>query len=362
MGDCCTAPFGRQRIVPICYRVTLFSNLNLLGARAARAAADALSRQQKGGPPLSGLARQLPAGPAISAVLDQILARAAPPAPAPEPEASPSPGQLIRATYAGGAGSRPYLLFVPERRAAAPALIVMLHGCTQTAEDFAVGTRMNTLAAAAGALVLYPIQVQAANAQRCWNWFQPDGQVRAGGEAALLAGMTREVAARHGADPARMFAAGLSAGGAQAAILGATYPDLFAAVGVHSGLACGAATDMAGAFMAMRQGRRGPGQHRMRTIIFHGDRDTTVNVRNADEVAGQVLDPSFTPIETVRGQVPGGLAWTRTRQRDTTGRPALERWIVHGGGHAWFGGSAAGSFTEPRGPDASQAMLAFFGV
>jgi len=234
----------------------------------------------------------------------------------------------------------------------------MLHGCTQSAEDFAAGTRMNERAAAEGFLVLYPEQLSSANAQRCWNWFSPNDRERDRGEAGIIADMTREVMAEFGTDPHRVFAAGLSAGGAQAAILGAIYPDLFTAIGVHSGLACGAANDMMSAFAAMQQGRPGQGGLTVPTILFHGDRDTTVNPRNADAVAAQLEQTGAERTED--GAVPGGLSYTRKIRSDTTGKPVLEQWTVHGAGHAWSGGSSDGSYTEPRGPDASREMLRFF--
>ncbi len=272
--------------------------------------------------------------------------------------AARSPGEFLAGEFSGPAGSRPYRLYVPSRPAARPALLVMLHGCTQTAEDFAAGTRMNDLAEAAGALVLYPVQTARANAQRCWNWFNPADQQAGQGEPAIIAGMLRQVVAERGADPARVFAAGLSAGGAQAAILGAAYPGVFRAVGVHSGLACGAASDVMSAFSAMKQGHAGHGLIGVPAIVFHGDQDGTVNPRNADEVAAQVAPAG--PRRAEQGRAPGGLAYTRSVQRAADGRPLLEQWTVHGAGHAWSGGSREGSYTEPRGPDASREMLRFF--
>ena len=273
-------------------------------------------------------------------------------------DAVPPGKALLEGSFTGPEGTRPYRLFVPPSPAACPALIVMLHGCTQTAEDFAAGTRMNDLARAAGALVLYPEQIPGANPQRCWNWFAPAAQQRAGGEAALLAGMVRSVMAAHSVDPGRVFVAGLSAGGAMAANLGAAYPELFAAIGVHSGLAAGAATDMAGAFAAMRQGRAGSAPHTARTIVFHGDKDATVAPRNGELVARQVSRGGR--VETLEGRVPDGLSYTRALEHDASGRVVVERWIVHGAGHAWSGGATSGSYTEPQGPDASAAMLDFF--
>jgi poly(hydroxyalkanoate) depolymerase family esterase len=261
--------------------------------------------------------------------------------------------------FVSPAGNRPYKLFVPAKLAAGAPLLVMLHGCTQSAGDFAAGTRMNALAEAEGFVVLYPEQLSSANAQRCWNWFNPNDQQRDQGEAAIIAGMTRKVMAEFKTSPKRVFVAGLSAGGAQAAILGARYPDLYAAIGVHSGLACGAAHDVMSAFSAMQKGRPGQGTLGVPAILFHGDRDTTVNPRNADEVAAQLAAGGATRVEhgTVEG---GGLAYTRTIRLATDGKPLLEQWAVHGAGHAWSGGSADGSFTEPRGPDASREMLRFF--
>ncbi len=206
--------------------------------RGLPALAEGLPQLQRGLPGLRMPGRQMP--------------------PAPTPPMPPG-AVFLAGSYSNAAGTRPYRLYVPSRRAVPSPLLVMLHGCTQTPEDFAAGTRMNTLAEAAGMLVLYPAQVASANQQRCWNWFNPADQQREAGEPALIAGMARQVLAEHAGDPARVFVAGLSAGGAQAAIMARTYPDLFAAVGVHSGLACGAASDMVSAFAAMRQGKPGRG-------------------------------------------------------------------------------------------------------
>ena len=269
----------------------------------------------------------------------------------------PSGSEFAAGSFAAASGSRPYRLFVPQHPAEKPALLVMLHGCTQTPEDFAIGTRMNTLAQGAGAYVLYPEQIRQANAQRCWNWFLPADQHAGHGEPDIIAGMTRHVMAERGVDPSRVFVAGLSAGGAQAAIMAGVYPKLFAAVGVHSGLACGAAHDTMSAFAAMRQGHAGRGRIGVPTIVFHGDRDGTVSIANAGEIAAQVDARGET--RTEQGQVSGGLSWSR-RIQPTQGRITLEQWVVHGLGHAWSGGDAAGSYTEPRGPDASSAMLRFF--
>jgi poly(hydroxyalkanoate) depolymerase family esterase len=284
----------------------------------------------------------------------------------------PEGARFLSLNFGSEAGSRTYKLYIPaaHRDAAAP-LLVMLHGCTQSPDDFAAGTRMNALAEEHGFLVAYPAQAASANAQRCWNWFSPGDQRRDGGEPALIAGITRQILRDHPVDPARVYVAGLSAGGAAAAIMGAAYPELYAAVGVHSGLPCGAARDMPSAFAAMRQGagpgvepRAGAAAARMvPAIVFHADRDTTVHPRNGDQVIAQAAaHPAADGLRVAveRGQVPGGHAFSRTRHLDAAGRAVLEQWLVHGGGHAWSGGSPAGSYTDPRGPDASREMLRFF--
>jgi poly(hydroxyalkanoate) depolymerase family esterase len=278
-------------------------------------------------------------------------------------------GHFADRHYRGREGDRSYKLYVPAGGAGRPRpLIVMLHGCTQSPDDFATGTGMNRLADEHDMLIAYPGQSQAANAQKCWNWFRARDQRRVGGEPSIIAGITRQIAGDVAVDPDRVFIAGLSAGGAAAAVMGEVYPDIFAAVGVHSGLACGAARDMASALTAMRAGaaelpHRSPsaGARFVPTILFHGDRDMTVHPVNADQVLAQSRAAAGTLIiRTTSGTTAAGLRYTLTVEELPEGRPVIERWLVHGAGHAWSGGNAAGTFTEPRGPDASREMVRFF--
>jgi poly(hydroxyalkanoate) depolymerase family esterase len=235
----------------------------------------------------------------------------------------------------------------------------MLHGCTQNPEDFAIGTRMNALAEERGFLVAYPEQPRAANSSLCWNWFEPAHQRRGGGEPAILAGIVEAVAADHEVDRARIFAAGLSAGGAMAAVLGAAYPDLFAAVGVHSGLPTGAADTVGTALALMRSGLGGGhGTARgARAIVIHGAADRTVNPLNGERLAGLGEAAKGARVEEGSTQ---GRRYTRTIRPAGGETPAIEHWRIEGLGHAWSGGDAGGSHTDAAGPDASREMLRFF--
>jgi poly(hydroxyalkanoate) depolymerase family esterase len=278
---------------------------------------------------------------------------------------APKSTRFIESTFSDAAGSRTYKLFVPSRYQGKPLpLIVMLHGCTQSPDDFAAGTRMNFLAEEQNCFVVYPEQPSGANQAKCWNWFRTGDQQRGGGEPSLIAGITREIMREHAIDPKRVYVAGLSAGGAAAAIMAATYGDLYAAVGIHSGLACGAASDLPSAFTAMRQGG-GPetsvkAGSPVPTIVFHGDRDTTVHPDNGDRILERSTKAASSATKVLRGRVPDGHAYTRTIVADRSGRVIAEHWNVHGAGHAWSGGSPAGSYTDPQGPDAAREMLRFF--
>jgi poly(hydroxyalkanoate) depolymerase family esterase len=281
------------------------------------------------------------------------------------------PGQFVSGSYANEAGTRPYKLYIPSSHAERRLpLVVMLHGCSQTADAFANGTRMNALAEEWQCFVLYPEQTHAANRSRCWNWFK-HGE-RDQGEPAILAGMTQEIMRRYRIDQDKVYVAGLSAGGAMAAVLGTAYPEIYAAVGVHSGLACGSAHDLPSALAAMR-GVPAPksadpsgstrGAPAAPTIVFHGDRDRTVHPRNGERLVSRSLErngASSAEASIERARVPGGHSYTRAIHLDATGRVVLEYWRVHEGGHAWFGGSPRGSYTDPKGPDAAREMIRFF--
>ena len=305
----------------------------------------------------------------------------------PGPVVVPAGGQFVERSYTGPAGGRSYKLYVPSGYTGQEAvpLVVMLHGCTQNPDDFAAGTSMNELAEEHTFLVAYPAQAQNANMQKCWNWFKASDQQRGQGEPAMIAGITRQVIEEYEVADGRVYVAGMSAGGAMAAIMGATYPDLYAAVGVHSGLAPGAAQDLASAFSAMQGGgvsktprdestgrSSGSSEMSVPVIVFHGDRDTTVHPRNAEQLLAYYRTADATPggrdaagkpvppVAVRKGQVPDGHAFTRATQRDADGRPVMEQWIIHGLGHAWSGGSRAGSYTDIKGPDASAEMVRFF--
>lgn len=298
-------------------------------------------------------------------------------------------------TFVGGsfshaaAGTRGYKLFVPARAtAASPPLVVMLHGCKQNPDDFAAGTGMNALAREQGVVVLYPEQSMAANPSGCWRWFMPGHQQRDRGEPALLVGMVREVMAAQGIDPRRVYVAGLSAGGAMAAILAQAYPDVFAAAGIHSGLPSGSAQDVMSALSVMKSGQAGTlglptgglrpaapvgtgSEVHVPTIVFHGDADATVHPRNGEQLMTAAMDAArqhvpdgpggaAEPPRVERGQAAQGRHYTRTAFASGPGRSEVEHWLVHGSGHAWSGGQAAGSYTDPQGPNASREMLRFF--
>ncbi len=323
---------------------------------------------------------------AVSAMTNVWTAMMTPAKPTPaqvkrktNPKAQPAPrvqSTIPRATIPRGArftdgtyqnvhGSLAYKLYIPALAKTAPTplpLIVMLHGCGQTPQDFARDTGMNKLADEFGFLVLYPAQSRESHALRCWRWYEPGDQARGAGEPDLIARLTRDVMAHHKVDPRRVYAAGLSAGGSAALILAIAYPDIFAAVGVHSGLPRGAARDARFAAAAMQTGDPGLSQSvKMPTIIFHGDADKIVNPRNGRFVALRALEPYGNLDHSEKsGRVKGGATYLRKLHRVGRGRPYIEQWVLHGVGHAWSGGHGNGRFTDATGPDASREMVRFF--
>lgn len=292
----------------------------------------------------------------------------------PTPAAAPAASSFSKHRFAWDERIHPYRLFVPSLAADAPRpLLVMLHGCKQDSADFARGTGMNRLAQAKGSLVLYPEQIAKSNRMRCWNWYDRAHQGHAG-EPAMIAALTRQVAQAQGVDGSRIYIAGLSAGGAMAAVVAALYPDVFAALGVHSGIPAGAASDVISAFSVMRRGATarafaGRQDGLMPTIVFHGGADNTVHPDNSEQLVAlalKALQEGGLNLKRSDGPLtaaPGGArdrSTQRTRWLGPDGKSYLEYWNVEEGPHAWSGGDQAGSFTDPHGPDASAAMLDFF--
>ncbi|MDB5101098.1 MAG: esterase [Cyanobacteria bacterium RYN_339] len=296
------------------------------------------------------------------------------------------PAAGLRAAEAGfttrTVAGRTYKLYVPAGyRAGTPApLVVMLHGCTQDPDDFAAGTHMNAVADRERFLVAYPLQPKEAHQMKCWRWFDPADQVRGSGEPASIVAVTQDVSKRYAVDANAVFVAGLSAGGAMTAILGATYPDVFAAIGVGSGLEFQAAKDESAARVAMNVGGPNPAPDAFKAmgaaarvlpvIVFHGGADRIVAPINgkqiatqfakADDQAGHGIGLDDTPDQSLPGQAPGGEKFTRAIYQDGAGHPVIETYTVDAMGHAWSGGDAKGSYTDPKGPDASAIMWDFF--
>lgn len=265
--------------------------------------------------------------------------------------------------FQSAAGSVAYKLYVPAGHAdREPALVMMLHGCTQNPDDFARGTRMNALAEELGLIVAYPLQPKSANAQGCWNWFDIRHQERGAGEPAVLAGLARELASEFKIDRRRIFVAGLSAGGAMADILASTYPDVFSAAGIHSGLPHGAACDVMSAFAAMKGNAKAAakGHSSIRKIIFHGTADVTVAPSNGQRMFDLARSAHGELPEFQTDAVINGKRVTRTLIGHGQNPAMAEHWLIHGGGHAWSGGDRHGSYADATGPDAAREMVRFF--
>ncbi|MFN8459925.1 MAG: PHB depolymerase family esterase [Anaerolineae bacterium] len=332
-------------------------------------------------PEIAGLAIPFQLPPQFSQPEDKI----SDPPPVVEPSHTHKQEQgqtrFLSASYTNQAGTRSYKLYIPSGyQGQALPLVVMLHGCTQSPDDFAAATRMNELAENASFLVAYPAQTFRANLGKCWNWFKASEQQRDQGEPVIIAGMTRHLIKTYGLDPTRVYVAGISAGGAMAMVMGMTYPDLYAAVGIQSGVPYGVAHNLLSGLMAIKgvgtistdRLRSASGEQKrwrmVPTIVFHGDQDAIVNPANSDQIIAQWLelraeDREKEPapqIAVQQGQVPAGHAYTRSLYHDESGLPLMEQWLVHGAGHAWSGGNPAVAWTDAKGPDASQEMLRFF--
>jgi poly(hydroxyalkanoate) depolymerase family esterase len=338
----------------------------LSGEAAAGSESDPQAQPQPPVPAYAPAARR-PLGETLRALRSRPLIPPGAPE-APEPKPAPDLGErFLRRAYRGPAGSLNYRLYVPADHARRElALVLMLHGCTQDPEDFALGTKMNELAEEFGLIVAYPHQPRRANPQGCWNWFDRRHQNRGQGEPAKLAGLTQALAKEFDIRRERIFAAGLSAGGAMAEILASVYPDVFDAVGIHSGLPYKSAGDVPSAFAAMKGTAAfdpaplaASGRH-CRRIIFHGLADETVNPVNGERILDEVeRSDAALARSDLDWPIEGGRV-SRVVLKDADGRPAAEEWLVEGGGHAWFGGDPRGSYTQNVGLDASRVMVRFF--
>lgn len=292
-------------------------------------------------------------------------------------------GSVISKTAPDG---RAYKLYVPSGYNGQPMpLVVMLHGCTQTVDTFMAGTEMNQYAEKYGFLVAYPDQPYSANFMKCWRWFDVNHQHRGKGEPASIVGVVNHVKSEYAVDSKKVYVTGLSAGGAMSVVMGVTYPDVFTAIGVHSGLEYKAGTDMISGNLAMWNGGPDPNSQGVKAfqemiqkrvvpvMVFHGTADYTVRPINADQIILQwaqtndladdgIDNDSIDAIadETVDGYAPSGRSYTQYKYHDANGTVIMEKVMVNGMGHAWSGGSYAGTYTDPTGPKASEMFWNFF--
>jgi poly(hydroxyalkanoate) depolymerase family esterase len=295
---------------------------------------------------------------------------------------APAGGESFTGSYTGSAGTRAYRGYVPSGYVAGEALplVVVLHGCTQNAQVMEALTRFSELAEARHFIVVYPEQPSSANPQKCWNFFKDAHVHRGSGEPSLVAGITKWVQDHYTVDAGRTYVTGLSAGGAMASVMGATYPDVYAAVGVGSGCEYAATATCAGyksadPALAGKAAAAAMGEHArpMPVITFQGDKDTTVPPVNAEQLISQWLrtadiadDGAFNssvpvvPVKTVEGQVPGGRSYTERFYDDALGDELVQSWVVHGMTHAWSGGCSCEAYADPKGPDETAAMYDFF--
>lgn len=299
---------------------------------------------------------------------------------------------LTSTTFAAGQflsyshNNKSYKVYIPSsyQNGTQVPMVVMLHGCTQDPDQFAAGTKMNTIAERENFIVVYPDQPSTENQNKCWRWFLSGHQSRGYGDPAHIAGITQKVKQTFSIDSERVYVTGLSAGAAMSVIMGATYPDIFAAIGVGAGLEYKAATSELNAYSAMSGGGPDPNQQGtaayqamgayarvVPTIVFHGTSDYTVYPVNGHQVASQWAQTNDlasdgenniddTPDETITGQVTGGRSYTKYIYKDSTGKSIIEKYMIDGMGHAWSGGDVAGSYTDPKGPNASEMMWQFF--
>jgi poly(hydroxyalkanoate) depolymerase family esterase len=291
-------------------------------------------------------------------------------------------GTLSSGDYTGPAGTQHYELYVPSsyKKGTAAPLVVALHGCTETGDQFRQLSQWDKLAEADGFLVVFPEQNSNANSMKCWNFFKGEHMQRGAGEPAKIAGLTTWVEQQYTVDPDMVYVNGLSAGGAMASVMATTYPDLYAAVGIGSGCEYAATAACAGyrsadpvqagkdAYTAM-----GAQARQMPFIVFEGDADTTVPPVNAAQVVEQWqvtndwIDDGANngsvprvPTSTTPGVAPGGRSFTNTGYGDGHGAELGQFWLVSGMGHAWSGGCSCESYADPAGPDETAAMYAFF--